>query len=208
LLAGKAGTAGGDGTGVVKLTPIRSGEGVTYSLPPQYTLADVQVAGRPMMNEAQLSQYLPYDPYSIEQRRAYELEGPRAVTFYDRILNRPVPVISKGVDALGRPTTGIVMGDAALAPSGEMDISGVFPSTGMNIESSGLGGTTVGLSGQQAVTAGLAPGNTTGTLLTTTGRFIYYGRRRKDRRRGSWNHWRNCRNRGYLCNRWLGQCCW
>jgi hypothetical protein len=56
-------TAGGDGTGVVKLTPIRSGEGVTYSLPPQYTLADVQVAGRPMMNEAQLSQYLPYDPY-------------------------------------------------------------------------------------------------------------------------------------------------
>jgi hypothetical protein len=70
----------------------------------------------------------------IEQRRAYELEGPRAVTFYDRILNRPVPVISKGVDALGRPTTGIIMGDAALASSGEMDISGVFPSTGMNIE--------------------------------------------------------------------------
>ena len=162
-------TAGGDGTGVVQLTPIRSGEGVNYSLPPQYTLADVQVAGRPMMNEAQLSQYLPYDPYSIEQRRAYELEGPRAVTFYDRILNRPVPVVSKGVDALGRPTTGIIMGDAALASSGEMDISGVFPSTGMNIEGSGLGGTTVGLSGQQAVTAGLPPGNTTGTLLTTTG---------------------------------------
>jgi len=159
----------GDGTGIVNLTPIRSGEGQTYSLPDQYTLADVQVAGRPMMNETQLSQYLPYDPYSIEQRRAYELEGPRAVTFYDRILNRPVPVVSKGVDALGRPTTGIVMGDAALASSGEMDISGVFPSTGMNIESSGLGGTTVGLSGQQAVTAGLPPGNTTGTLLTTTG---------------------------------------
>jgi len=159
----------GDGTGIVNLTPIRSGEGQTYSLPDQYTLADVQVAGRPMMNESQLSQYLPYDPYSIEQRRAYELEGPRAVTFYDRILNRPVPVVSKGVDALGRPTTGIVMGDAALAPSGEMTISSLFPGTGMNIESSGLGGTTVGLSGQQAVTAGLPPGNTTGTLLTSTG---------------------------------------
>jgi hypothetical protein len=66
-------TAGGDGTGVVKLTPIRSGEGVTYSnIPDQYTLADVQVAGRPMMNETQLSQYLPYNPYDIEQRRAYE----------------------------------------------------------------------------------------------------------------------------------------
>jgi methylmalonyl-CoA mutase cobalamin-binding subunit len=163
-------TAGGDGTGVVKLTPIRSGEGVTYSnIPDQYTLADVQVAGRPMMDQTQLSQYLPYDPYDTVQRRAYEVAGPRAVTFYDRILNRPVPVISKGVDALGRPTTGITMGDAALAPSGEMTISSLFPGTGMNIEGSGLGGTTVGLSGQQAVTAGLPPGNTTGTLLTSTG---------------------------------------
>ena len=166
-LAGEGGE--GDGTGIVNLTPIRSGEGVTYSLPPAYTLADVQVAGRPMMDQTQLSQYLPYDPYETVQRRAYEVAGPRAVTFYDRILNRPVPVVSKGVDALGRPTTGIVMGDAALAPSGEMTISSLFPGTGMNIEGSGLGGTTVGLSGQQAVTAGLPPGNTTGTLLTSTG---------------------------------------
>ena len=166
-LAGEGGE--GDGTGIVNLTPIRSGEGVTYSLTPSYTLADVQVAGRPMMDQTQLSQYLPYDPYDTVQRRAYEVAGPRAVTFYDRILNRPVPVVSKGVDALGRPTTGIVMGDAALAPSGEMTISSLFPGTGMNIEGSGLGGTTVGLSGQQAVTAGLPPGNTTGTLLTSTG---------------------------------------
>jgi hypothetical protein len=157
-------TAGGDGTGVVKLTPIRSGKGVTYSaIPDKYTLADVQVAGRPMMNEAQLSQYLPYDPYSIEQRRAYELEGPRAVTFYDRILNRPVPVVTKGFLPSGEPTTGITMGDAALAPSGEMDITAVLPSTGMNIEGSGLGGTTVGLSAEQAAAAGLPPGSSTGT---------------------------------------------
>ena len=62
--AALAGEGGGDGTGVVKLTPIRSGEGVTYSsIPDQYTLADVQVAGRPLMDETQLSQYLPYDPY-------------------------------------------------------------------------------------------------------------------------------------------------
>ena len=163
-------TAGGDGTGVVKLTPIRSGKGVTYAaIPDQYTLADVQVAGRPMMNEAQLSQYLPYDPYSIEQRRAYELEGPRAVTFYDRILNRPVPVVTKGFLPSGEPTTGITMGDAALASSGEMDITSVFPSTGMNIMGSGLGGTTVGLSAEQAAAAGLPPGNATGSILNTTG---------------------------------------
>jgi hypothetical protein len=163
-------TAGGDGTGVVQLTPIRSGEGVTYSaIPDQYTLADVQVAGRPMMNETQLSQYLPYDPYSIEQRRAYELEGPRAVTFYDRILNRPVPVVTKGFLPSGEPTTGITMGDAALASSGEMDITSVFPSTGMNIMGSGLGGTTVGLSAEQAAAAGLPPGSSTGNILSTTG---------------------------------------
>ena len=160
----------GDGTGVVKLTPIRSGEGVTYSaIPDQYTLADVQVAGRPMMNESQLSQYLPYDPYNIEQRRAYELEGPRAVTFYDRILNRPVPVVTKGFLPSGEPTTGITMGDAALASSGEMDITSVFPSTGMNIMGSGLGGTTVGLSAEQAAAAGLPPGSATGNILSTTG---------------------------------------
>jgi hypothetical protein len=71
-------TAGGDGTGVVKLNPIRSGEGVTYSaIPDQYTLADVQVAGRPMMDQTQLSQYLPYDPYDIVQRRAYEVAKAR-----------------------------------------------------------------------------------------------------------------------------------
>ena len=159
----------GDGTGIVNLTPIRSGEGQTYSLPDQYTLADVQVAGRPMMNESQLSQYLPYDPYNIEQRRAYELEGPRAVTFYDRILNRPVPVVTKGFLPSGEPTTGITMGDAALASSGEMDITSVFPSTGMNIMGSGLGGTTVGLSAEQAAAAGLPPGSATGNILSTTG---------------------------------------
>lgn len=166
-LAGE-GTAD-DGTGIVNLTPIRSGEGVTYNLPPAYTLADVQVAGRPMMDQTQLSQYLPYDPYDTVQRRAYEVAGPRAVTFYDRILNRPVPVVTKGFLPSGEPTTGITMGDAALAPSGEMDITAVFPSTGMNIMGSGLGGTTVGLSAEQAAAAGLAPGNYTGNILTTTG---------------------------------------
>ena len=113
--AALAGEGGGDGTGVVNLTPIRSGEGVTYSLPPAYTLADVQVAGRPLMDEAQLQQFLPYDPYDIEQRRAYEVAGPREVTFYDQILNRPVPVI--GADG------SVSMGNARLPSSGVMDIT-------------------------------------------------------------------------------------
>ena len=169
LTGGESLGGDGDGSGVVTLESSRSGQGQTYALPNQYTLADVQVAGRPMMNEAQLSQYLPYNPYDIEQRRAYELEGPRAVTFYDRILNRPVPVVTKGFLPSGEPTTGITMGDAALASSGEMDITSVFPSTGMNIMGSGLGGTTVGLSAEQAAAAGLPAGNATGSILNTTG---------------------------------------
>jgi hypothetical protein len=124
---------GGDGTGVVKLTPIRSGEGVTYSaIPDKYTLADVQVAGRPMMNEAQLSQYLPYNPYDIEQRRAYELEGPRAVTFYDRILNRPVPVVTKGVFLPSRSSLlrASLWGTRPSRHPVKMDISGRIPVNG------------------------------------------------------------------------------
>jgi len=50
-----------------------------------------------------------------------------------------------------------------------MDITAVFPSTGANIMGSGLGGTTVGLSAEQAAAAGLPPGSATGTILTTTG---------------------------------------
>ena len=114
--AALAGEGGGDGTGVVNLTPIRSGEGVVYSsIPDQYTLADVQVAGRPLMNEEQLKQYLPYDPHAIVQRRAYEVAGPRPVTFYDQVLNRPVPVI--GADG------SVSMGNARLPSSGVMDIT-------------------------------------------------------------------------------------
>ena len=168
-LAGGETAAVDDGTGVVTLESIRSGEGQTYSLPTQYTLDDVQVAGRPMMNEDQLSQYLPYDPYDTVQRSAYTTDAPRAVTFYDQILNRPVPVVTKGFLPSGEPTTGITMGDAALASSGEMDITSVFPSTGMNIMGSGLGGTTVGLSAAQAAAAGLPAGNATGSILNTTG---------------------------------------
>lgn len=122
-----------------------------------------------MFGAEELASRLPYDPQSITQTPAYNVAGPAALTFYDRILNRPVPVVSKGVLPSGEPTTGITMGRADLQPSGEMDITAVFPSTGANIMGSGLGGTTVGLSAEQAAAAGLPPGSATGTILTTTG---------------------------------------
>ena len=161
------------GSGVVSLTPIRSGEGVRYSLPDEYTTEDISVTGRPLMSAEELSLNLPYNPYDVFQRSAYSTDAPQSVTFYDRVLNRPVPIVTKGVLPDGEPTTGITMGRADLLPSGEMDLQGVFPSTGANIMGSGIGGTTVGLSAAQAEAAGLPPGNATGNILATTGdRFI------------------------------------
>tara|TARA_S200002703_G_scaffold42606_1_gene36986 strand:- start:13904 stop:15400 length:1497 start_codon:yes stop_codon:yes gene_type:complete len=164
---------GGSGTGtatngIVSLSPIRSAEGVDFQdLPP--APAEPRQQGAAMFGAEELASRLPYDPRSITQTPAYNVAGPAALTFYDRILNRPVPVVSKGVLPSGEPTTGITMGRADLQPSGEMDITAVFPSTGANIMGSGLGGTTVGLSAEQAAAAGLPPGSATGTILTTTG---------------------------------------
>lgn len=158
------------GTGIVSLTPIRSAEGVSYStLPDMPTLEDVVQPGAAMFGAEELAARLPYNPLNYSQDAAYSVAGPKTITFYDRILNRPVPVVTKGVLPSGEPTTGITMGRADLAPSGEMDITAVFPSTGANIMGSGLGGTTVGLSAEQAAAAGLPPGSSTGTILTTTG---------------------------------------
>jgi hypothetical protein len=164
-----SGTATG-APGIVGLTPIRSTkDGQLSILPPMPTMADTVVPGAAMFGAEELAARLPYDPKSITQTPAYNVAGPAAITFYDRILNRPVPVVSKGVLPSGEPTTGITMGRADLQPSGEMDITAVFPSTGANIMGSGLGGTTVGLSAEQAAAAGLPPGSATGTILTTTG---------------------------------------
>lgn len=168
--AGSGKTTTGGGTGIVSLTPIRSAEGVSYStLPDMPTLADVVQPGAAAFTAEELQARLPYNIQNLTQTPAYNVAGPAAITFYDRILNRPVPVVTKGVLPSGEPTTGITMGRADLAPSGEMDITAVFPSTGANIMGSGLGGTTVGLSAEQAAAAGLPPGSATGTILTTTG---------------------------------------
>lgn len=164
------GTATTTGDGIVSLAPIRSAEGVSYStLPDMPTLADVVQPGAAAFTAEELEARLPYNIQNLTQTPAYNVAGPAALTFYDRILNRPVPVVTKGVLPSGEPTTGVTMGRADLQPSGEMDITAVFPSTGANIMGSGLGGTTVGLSAEQAAAAGLPPGSATGTILTTTG---------------------------------------
>ena len=168
--AGTGTTTTTSGPGIVSLTPIRSAEGVSYStLPDMPTLADVVQPGAAAFTAEELQARLPYNIQNLTQTPAYNVAGPAALTFYDRILNRPVPVVTKGVLPSGEPTTGVTMGRADLQPSGEMDITAVFPSTGANIMGSGLGGTTVGLSAEQAAAAGLPPGSATGTILTTTG---------------------------------------
>ena len=74
-----------------------------------------------------------------------------AINFPERTINRGVPVVTKGIDAQGNPTTGITMGNAAASPSGptigELDISAILPSTGMGINADGSGTTTVGTQG-------------------------------------------------------------
>ena len=71
-----------------------------------------------------------------------------AINFPERTINRGVPVVTKGIDAQGNPTTSITMGNAAASPSGttigDLDITGVLPSTGMLVNADGTGGATVG----------------------------------------------------------------
>ena len=73
------------------------------------------------------------------------------ISFPERTINRGVPVVTKGIDAQGNPTTGITMGTAAASPSGptigELGISAILPSTGMGINADGTGTTTVGTQG-------------------------------------------------------------
>jgi hypothetical protein len=70
------------------------------------------------------------------------------INFPERTINRGVPVVTKGIDAQGNPTTSITMGNAAASPSGptigDLDTSAVLPSTGMLVNADGTGGATVG----------------------------------------------------------------
>lgn len=130
--------------------------------PPDVTLEDVRVATdfaspTPDQLVTQLDAFLPRNRQVArvtQNTPAFTVADKLGTTMFDRLnfpertINRGVPVVTKGIDAQGNPTTGITMGTAAASPSGptigELDISAVLPSTGMGINADGTGTTTVG----------------------------------------------------------------
>jgi len=130
--------------------------------PADVTLEDVRVATdfaapTPDQLVTQLDAFLPRDRQVArvtQDTPAFTVADKLGTTMFDRInfpertINRGVPVVTKGIDAQGNPTTGITMGTAAASPSGptigELDISAILPSTGMGINADGTGTATVG----------------------------------------------------------------
>ena len=130
--------------------------------PADVTLEDVRVATdfaapTPDQLVTQLDAFLPRDRQVArvtQDTPAFTVANKLGTTMFDRLnfpertINRGVPVVTKGIDAQGNPTTGITMGTAAASPSGptigELDISAILPSTGMGINADGTGTTTVG----------------------------------------------------------------
>ena len=133
--------------------------------PADVTLEDVRVATdfaapTPDQLATRLDAFLPRDRQVArvtQDTPAFTVADKLGTTMFDRLnfpertINRGVPVVTKGIDAQGNPTTGITMGTAAASPSGptigELDISAVLPSTGMGINADGTGTTTVGTQG-------------------------------------------------------------
>ena len=130
--------------------------------PADVTLEDVRVATdfaapTPDQLGTRLDAFLPRDRQVArvtQDTPAFTVANKLGTTMFDRLnfpertINRGVPVVTKGIDAQGNPTTGITMGTAAASPSGptigELDISAILPSTGMGINADGTGTTTVG----------------------------------------------------------------
>ena len=136
-------------------------EGMKRSWTPSpITSANVEVPTTSgIMDAATLEKYLPTDltrrvnkvtqntpAYSAADKLPSTLFD--AINFPEQTINRGVPVVTKGIDAAGNPTTAITMGNAAADPSGDdigqLDISTIFPSTGMGINPDGTGTATVG----------------------------------------------------------------
>ena len=130
--------------------------------PADVTLEDVRVATdfaapTPDQLGTRLDAFLPRDRQVArvtQDTPAFTVADKLGTTMFDRLnfpertINRGVPVVTKGIDAQGNPTTGITMGTAAASPSGptigDLDISAILPSTGMGINADGTGTTTVG----------------------------------------------------------------
>ena len=130
-------------------------------VPQLTTLADVQVpTNYERLNPAELAAYAPTDPtrdvtkVSQSSPAFSSLDVNPDPTFFDAInfpekdIVRGTPVVSRGLDADGNPTTGITMGETTATGSGQ-DIGGLstniqFPSGGMGINADGTGGNVVG----------------------------------------------------------------
>jgi len=111
-----------------------------------------------LMTSAQLAPFLPTAPYDVtkisQNTPAYTAAGSLPaglfdpINFPERAITRGTPVITKGFDAAGNPTTGITMGQTTAAPTGanigQLNTTAQLPTTGMHIAGTGLGGTTVG----------------------------------------------------------------
>ena len=71
-----------------------------------------------------------------------------AINFPERAITRGTPVVTRGLDQFGNPTTAITMGQSTAAPTGEnigeLNTTAMFPSTGMGIAADGTGTTKVG----------------------------------------------------------------
>jgi len=128
--------------------------------PQAITADDVSVpTAYGLMDAATLEKYLPADMSRrvnevTQNTPAYSAGSTLPAGLFDAInfpaqtINRGVPVVTKGIDAQGNPTTAITMGNAAATPSGanigQLDISTLLPSTGMGINADGTGTATVG----------------------------------------------------------------
>ena len=71
-----------------------------------------------------------------------------AINFPERAITRGTPVVTRGLDQFGNPTTAITMGQSTATPTGEnigqLDTTTMFPSTGMGINADGTGTAKVG----------------------------------------------------------------
>ena len=111
-----------------------------------------------LMTSSQLAPFLPTAPYDVtkisQNTPTYTAAGSLPAGLFDpvnfpqRAITRGTPVITKGFDAAGNPTTGITMGQSTAAPTGanigQLNTTAQIPTTGMHVAGTGLGGTTVG----------------------------------------------------------------
>ena len=126
------------------------------------TLSDVQVAtDYPAPNQTQLQTRL--DAFLPKTRQLGQVTQNTpaftaadklpatlfdAINFPERAITRGTPVVTRGLDQFGNPTTAITMGQSTAAPTGEnigeLNTTAMFPSTGMGIAADGTGTTKVG----------------------------------------------------------------